>query len=203
MGEYSWYPEQITPVAFSLAPEEGGLTMSQVARGDLWQMLVTGSRSAVFADACRSALGVFPLDNRAVAGVQLDGSGIAVIWAGAGQFFIQGLSQQVTAARMLEGFVYLLDQGDGRALYRLEGPDGPVREALEKLLPLDLRPRAFGAGDALATELDHMPVNVWCAPVQDEGRLVVFVAAFRSYEASLHEVLVGAGFVPAKAETPD
>lgn len=194
MKDYSWHPERAVPKQFPRKKAESGLVMSQVPRGDLWQVLLAGPDTAAFAEACIAALGVAPETNRVVSATRRDGTEIAMVWAAAGDVLVSGAIDPADVAAKLEGVAYLLDQSDGRAILCLEGPSEPLRGALSKLLPLDLRASAFGPGYAAATLLDHMPVNVWCRATADAGNLAVCLAVFRSYEESLHAALAEAGF---------
>ena len=57
------------------------------------------------------------------------------------------------------GLASVVDQSHGRTLLRVTGPH--VRDALAKGVAVDLHPRAFKTGDAAATLVSHIPVQLW------------------------------------------
>jgi sarcosine oxidase subunit gamma len=83
----------------------------------------------------------------------------------------------------------ICDQSDAYVVIRLKG--AKLRNALSKLIPLDLHARAFKAGDVAHTIAAHTGVLLW--RLQDEdmaGELPVFeIAVPRSSSASLHHAL--------------
>jgi sarcosine oxidase subunit gamma len=84
----------------------------------------------------------------------------------------------------LAGVAAVVDQSDAYAVVRAEGP--AAREALQKLLPIDLHPRAFGPGDAAATSLGHIGVLLW----QLDAVPCYEIAAPRSYAGSFCHALL-------------
>ncbi|MDQ2704306.1 MAG: hypothetical protein M3Y43_04010 [Pseudomonadota bacterium] len=192
MADFDWRAEE--PVTASHAGNrQGVLTMSWEPRGQLWQLLLP----EVNDDICgtvEATLGVRPQANRVVFGRTPAGADIGMIWARINQYFVQTAEAMNAVADGLPQNAYLLEQGDGRSLLRLEGPAEPMCEALSHLLPLDLRRASFPPGYAGASEIDLMPVNIWCAPTSSEARHIVFLSVFRSYASSLQHVLTEAGF---------
>jgi len=81
------------------------------------------------------------------------------------------------------GLASVSDQSGGYAVLRLSGPH--VRSALRKLLPIDLHPTAFRAGDVAVTIAAHIGVTVWRLADVDGDVPVFELAAFRSMAASL------------------
>jgi methylglutamate dehydrogenase subunit D len=73
------------------------------------------------------------------------------------------------------------DQTDARTVYRVAGP--LLRAMLEKLVPVDLHPRAFPDDAVAATDLHGMPVIVW-----REGEAIL-LAVPRSMEADAERLL--------------
>jgi sarcosine oxidase subunit gamma len=82
------------------------------------------------------------------------------------------------------GVAAVVDQSDAWGVVRVEGP--AAREALQKLLPIDLHPRAFGPGDAAATSLGHIGVLLW----QLDAAPCYEIAAPRSYAGSFCHALL-------------
>jgi sarcosine oxidase subunit gamma len=74
------------------------------------------------------------------------------------------------------------DQSSGYAILRLTGPR--LRESLAKLLPIDLHPRAFAAGDVASTTASHVGVTLWRLEDGADGSAVFEIAMFRSLAVS-------------------
>jgi methylglutamate dehydrogenase subunit D len=78
------------------------------------------------------------------------------------------------------------DQTDGYAVLRLSGPQ--VRNALGKLIPIDVHPRAFRSGDTASTVAAHVGVTIWRLDSPDDAP-VFEVAVFRSLAVSFWHAL--------------
>jgi sarcosine oxidase subunit gamma len=78
----------------------------------------------------------------------------------------------------LSGLAAVVEQGDGIACVVLEGPI--VRDVLARLVPLDLRNRAFPEGATARTQLNHMAVTL-----SRVGAEAYDVMAMRSMAATL------------------
>jgi heterotetrameric sarcosine oxidase gamma subunit len=79
------------------------------------------------------------------------------------------------------------DQSDAYAVFRLMGPH--LREALSKLVPIDLHDRAFKVGDVAETIAGHVGVLFW--RLEDAAEAPVFdIAVTRSLSASLRHSLI-------------
>jgi heterotetrameric sarcosine oxidase gamma subunit len=78
------------------------------------------------------------------------------------------------------------DQTDGYAVLRLSGPQ--VRNALSKLIPVDVHPRAFRSGDAASTVAAHIGVTIWRLDSDDDAPIFE-IAVFRSLAASFWHAL--------------
>lgn len=70
------------------------------------------------------------------------------------------------------------DQSDGYAVLRLSGPK--VRDALSKLVPVDVHPRAFKIGGVAATVAAHIGATLWRLEDGTDGSPVFEIAVFRS-----------------------
>jgi sarcosine oxidase subunit gamma len=98
------------------------------------------------------------------------------------------------AARLmdaLDGVASVSDQSDGYTLIRLSG--NHVRDALAKLLPIDVHPRAFKLGDVASTVASHIGVTVWRLPDEPDSAAVFEVILFRSLTRSFWHALAEAG----------
>lgn len=81
----------------------------------------------------------------------------------------------------------IVEQSDGYAVLRLSGPK--VREALAKLLPIDLHPRVFKENAVAATVAHHINVTLWRSEDSPEGWAVFDIAVFRSLAGSFRQAL--------------
>jgi heterotetrameric sarcosine oxidase gamma subunit len=79
------------------------------------------------------------------------------------------------------------DQSDAYAVLRLSGPK--VRDALYKLLPVDVHPRVFKIGCVSVTVAAHIGVTMWRLDDDDDGSPVFEIAVFRSLAASFWHAL--------------
>jgi len=82
-----------------------------------------------------------------------------------------------------------VDVSDARAAFTLTGP--AAREALGKLTPTDLRPTAFGPGDARRSHLGQVAAAFWMA--QGGAVTVVCFRSVADYMLELLRVSVAAG----------
>jgi sarcosine oxidase subunit gamma len=71
---------------------------------------------------------------------------------------------------------------DARALFRVDGPG--AREALAKLVPVDLHPASFGAGEMRRTRMAQVPAAIW-----QSGEDQFSVICFRSVARYVFDLL--------------
>jgi methylglutamate dehydrogenase subunit D len=76
----------------------------------------------------------------------------------------------------------ICDQSSGYAVLRLTGPS--VRDALCKLLPIDLHDRSFAINDVALTAAAHIGVTIWRLGDAAENIPVFELAVMRSYAQS-------------------
>ena len=94
----------------------------------------------------------------------------------------QGTTRLLPALRQSIGdLAAISDQSDGYAVLRLTGP--VVREALAKLVFIDLHPDAFGAGHIACTVAGHMGSTLWRLEDGPDGAIFE-LAVYRSFAAS-------------------
>lgn len=105
----------------------------------------------------------FPAPNRFSAK-----SGAWMVWTGREQAFLIGAEPPALAEAAA-----LTDQSGGWAAFRLHG--AKVAEVLARLVPLDLRDKAFPPGSAARAPLGHMSAVIWRA---EDGGILLMV--FRS-----------------------
>ncbi len=76
---------------------------------------------------------------------------------------------------------------DARCMFAVSGDDALVREALAKLMPVDLSPAAFKIGQFRRSRMAQVPAAVWMADT-GEARIV----CFRSVAQYVFDLLKGA-----------
>jgi heterotetrameric sarcosine oxidase gamma subunit len=79
------------------------------------------------------------------------------------------------------------DQSDAHVILRLTGPK--VRETLAKLVPIDVHPRCFRAGDIAQTVCGYMGVTLWRLEDDVQGDPAFEIWGARSFAASLHQAI--------------
>jgi methylglutamate dehydrogenase subunit D len=97
------------------------------------------------------------------------------------------------AARLmadLDGLASVSDQSDGYLLIRLTG--ARVRDALAKLVPIDVHPRAFEPGDVASTVASHIGVTLWRLADEPDAAPVFEIMMFRSLARSFWHALAEA-----------
>ncbi|TAJ34552.1 sarcosine oxidase subunit gamma family protein, partial [Bosea sp. (in: a-proteobacteria)] len=96
-------------------------------------------------------------------------AGHDVIWSGPDQWLLRARSRGEMPSLIAElaRYAAVSDQSDARAALRLSGPH--LRDALAKGAMIDLHPAAFAVGDAAATSVAHLGVQLWRLPDAAEG----------------------------------
>ncbi|MFJ9388990.1 sarcosine oxidase subunit gamma [Nocardioides sp. NPDC101246] len=93
------------------------------------------------------------------------GHDVVVLWLSPDEYLV--ISQSVAGSTLAsylragvsEGAAAVVDLSANRTTLRLEGPS--AQAVLEKGCPLDLHPRAFATGTAVATNIGRVPVLLW------------------------------------------
>ncbi len=133
----------------------------------------------------QTALGLtLPAPNR-----QLTADGVTYLWSGPSRWLVLAPTDDPNFAPALAAQVKELaavtDQSDGRVILRIHGPR--VRDALAKLVPIDLHPKTFTPGNTALTLAAHISVQIWQSP---DG--AYNVACFRSFAEDLYHALTAA-----------
>ncbi len=151
----------------------GGVTLSARGPGPVTSVAPFRGREAEVAARLGIAL---PPPNR----VSPWGTG-RVIWTGPGRWLLAG----APAPEGLGGLAAVVDQTDASACVVLEGP--AARDALARVVPADLRDRAFPVDATARTMLNHMTVTL--SRLSDEAWEVM---TMRSMAGTLVEELAHA-----------
>jgi heterotetrameric sarcosine oxidase gamma subunit len=160
--------------------------MSVDVRAGLGMVSVATPRggAAVLAQALREHAGLMvPEPGRWVGDDRL-----ALLWCAPGQFLAVGDIVAVQGvATALRDVALLIDLTGARVVVRVSGRE--VREALGRMVPLDLHPRVMRPGCVAATVAAHIGVQIW--QVDDAPRYDV--AGPVSFAGSLFRALEQAG----------
>lgn len=81
----------------------------------------------------------------------------------------------------------VVDLSDAYAMVRLTG--AKLRQALAKLVPIDLHARSFAAGTVAQTVAEHMAVTLWRLEDSDAGEAVFELCAGRSVALGLYRAI--------------
>jgi sarcosine oxidase subunit gamma len=114
---------------------------------------------------------------------------VSLLWCGHRHWFARSdvPADLLTVLRKEVGaLASLSDQSDSRLIVEISGPC--ARSTLAKLAPIDLHPRAFGAGDTAVTLLGHIGGQVTCLDDRPTYELMVF----RSFADSFMESMLAA-----------
>ena len=98
----------------------------------------------------------------------------------------QGTTPLLSALENLGDLAAVSDQSDGYAVLRLTGPE--VREALAKLVFIDLHPGAFPVGSVASTVACHMGTTLWRLEDGPDGATFE-LAVYRSFAGSFWHAL--------------
>lgn len=128
---------------------------------------------------------------------ELDGDTLTVLGIAPGHWWIESASSARSAddlQTMFEGSASVFDLTDSRVVFEVSGPR--IRDALAKMLPIDLHPSVFRPGDVAVTIASHIGVTLWqTADAQTAGAPQYRLAVARSYFGSFWR-----GFVASAAE---
>lgn len=121
---------------------------------------------------------------------------VSLVWSGPAQWLAfdearRGVDRFAFSAALADAVgdaASVTDLTGARAVFRLRGP--AVREALSRLVPVDLDPSAFPPGAAALTLAGHVGVTLWRLPDEGEG---FEICCYRSFAGSLAEALLEAG----------
>lgn len=166
-----------------------GVVLTEIAPGRVTQIIARRDKADAVIAALQAAVGIAPprTPMRAAKG------DTAIVWSGPNQWLLMQPSDSTTAidpASTLANLASITDQSDARVHLRLTGPD--VRNALAKLVLLDLHPAEFPVGAAAMTGIAHIPVHIWRLPDVDSSTAFV-IAGPQSYATSLwHHAVVSA-----------
>ncbi len=127
---------------------------------------------------------------------------LTVLGVGPGHWWIESASSARSADDLQTMFgdsASVFDLTDSRVVFELGGPR--IRDALAKMLPIDLHPSVFRTGDVAVTIANHIGVTLWrttdspSPDAQTADAPQYRLAVARSYAASFWR-----GFVASAAE---
>ena len=139
---------EISPGAGLLPVAAGSCTLSELTPEAITSIAPMRGHTSAVSEALKRLHGVaFPRPNRATGK-----DGARCIWFGPGRAVLVG--PKIATLK----YAAITDQSDGWAVLRLHGRDAAA--VLARLVPVDLRARAFKRGHCARTLLDHMPVSI-------------------------------------------
>lgn len=94
-----------------------------------------------------------------------------------------------------------VDVSDARAVFRLEGDPGKLRDVLAKLTPADMRAAAFPVGEIRRTRLAQVPAAIWM--VHADAAYVLCFRSVAGYVFDLLGVAVKHGSLPGHFRVTD
>ena len=148
--------------------EAGAARAQEVVPDGLWSVMPHRGRAGAVSEALPCG---WPEPGRLVGG-----GGVRAIWFGREAAMVTGPRPDG-----LEGLAAVTDQADAWVVVRLSGP--AAEDVLARLVPIDLRERAFPEGSAARTLLGHMSVGL----LRADGAFEIL--AFRSMAGTLaHEL---------------
>lgn len=173
----------------SATGKRSGVVLAEITLGRITQIIARRGKADTVAATLRDTVGIAP-PRKPMRAASVD---TAIVWSGPNQWLLMQPRDAKTAtelARKLTGLASITDQSDARVHLHLTGPD--VRNALAKLVTLDLHPGEFTAGAAAMTGIAHIPVHIWRLPDSATGAAYV-IAGPQSYATSLwHHIVVSA-----------
>jgi len=170
--------ELLAQIAVSAACARGDSIVALAPQRGLASIALYGGDLKPLLDALG---GTLPLPGR-----QLRADGVLYLWSGPASWL--ALADDDAAdfseklATRLAGVAAVTDQSDGRAILRVHGPSS--RDALAKLLPIDLHPKMFSIDATALTLAGHVNVQIWRS-----GEDAFELACFRSFAEDLFEAL--------------
>ena len=148
--------------------EIGDARAAEIVPDGLWSVMPYRGREGAVARALPCG---WPEPGRVA-----EGGGARAIWFGREAAMVTGARPEA-----LDGLAAVTDQADAWVVVRLDGP--AALDVLARLVPIDLRERAFPQGSAARTLLGHMSVGVLRAGDAFD------ILAFRSMAGTLaHEL---------------
>jgi methylglutamate dehydrogenase subunit D len=160
-------PESLEPVAAALLPsgrygrEDGaaGVRLRLLSGRAMVQIMARGRDDDAIEAAVRAKYGI-ALPRKPV---MAQGPQLSFLWAGYRTWMAMADEKDIANLESvlrddLGLLVSVADQSDGRLLVELSGPK--VSDALAKLAPVDLHPRAFRPDDTAMTLFGHIAVQI-------------------------------------------
>lgn len=140
----------LSPCAGLLPLTAGSVTLTEVDPGPVWSVAPFAGKSAEVGKVLESALGLpFPAP-----GTSHFGKGARTLWTGRGRALVIGADLPAG----LGALAAVTDQTDAAAVVLMEGAG--TEAVLARLVPVDLRPAAFGPGRTARTLVGHMQAQV-------------------------------------------
>jgi methylglutamate dehydrogenase subunit D len=170
----------VAPGRYGRGTASPGVTVSEVQGVGLATVTARNGRRSALIDAAQSAFAAdLPATPR-----RAEGRELAFIWSGPDQWLASkhpapAEGMEALLAGAFAGLASIVDQSHARTLLRVTGPH--VRSTLAKGLAVDLHPRAFKPGDAVATLVSHIAIHLWQLDDQPTYELAVARSLAQSF----------------------
>lgn len=174
----------LTPCDGLLPVSFDGVALSEIAPGRITALMPYPGQEVAMSAALEAVCGV----GLPEPGCVTEAEGVRCLWSGRAQALLLGPAPGAE----LSDHGAVIDQSGGWAVVALEG--AAAADVLARLVPVDLRARAFPDGAVARTLCGHLPVLVTRRGERIE------IMAFRSMAATLvHELADAAEMVDARA----
>lgn len=167
-------------------PTSGVIATERDGRG-IARIEARRGQTAEVVELLRATLGVAPPSGpQCVSGGDVSIAGVGpntwiAVHENAGNSFAQSLQ------RPMAHCASVADLSDAYVVFRLAGSE--ARATLARLVPIDVHPRAFQAGDMAQTLCGYVAVTLWRLQDGAQGNPEFEIWGGRSFAASLHEAI--------------
>jgi len=164
------------PATGELPVSYGNMTLSLVDYVQLTLIAPFRGQTDEVSKALKTAIGM----GLPAVGKATQSKGTSIQWFGRGQYMLAG-----TEAPSILGAA-ITDQSDGWVSLDLYGPE--VAQVMARLVPVDLRAKAFAEGTAIRTDLHGMMVAI-TRPGSDTVRIMGFRSMARSLTHTITDAM--------------
>ena len=167
------------------ARAKAGVTLAARPRVSLASVMARKGQHDALSLNVREAFGL----NLPVSPMGVTDGSTAFVWAGPGHWLAVAenddpLTFEARLRARLQSCASICGLSDGRSIIRICGPN--ARDALAKIVPIDLHPREFAPGHAAVTLAGHIGIHLW----QIDAIPSYDIVMFRSFAAALWQSLI-------------
>ncbi len=169
-----------------------GVELREVSQTAAVLVIARRDRTDAASAALATVLGAAPPATPAI--VHADDA--HVLWSGPGKWLVMldgttAIARTAALSAALKDCAAVVDQSDMRVEMACAGPR--ARDAMAKLVGIDVHPTAFPPGSAAMTGIAHMSCYVWLAAAHEATPETFHILGPRSYAESLwHHAVIAA-----------